>query len=320
MSRHSWLALLFLGALWGASYMFIKVSLEDLSPAMIVFARTALAALVLVPLAARRRGFDGIFGALGIVLVLAVVQVAGPFLLISAGQQEISSSLAGILVSSMPLFTALLAIWVDHAERSTGPRAVGVVAGFVGVALLIGVDLGGTSNALLGGLAVTLAALGYAVGSFVVKRSAATLEPVGVAAATMIASTALVAPAALASAPATLPGIDTIGAMLALGLAGTGLAFALFYALIVSVGPARGALVTYIAPAFAVLYGVTLLGESVSAATFAGLVLIVGGSWMAAGESLPRRVMPGSLRGYPGGEVGGAPAPPPGAGERRAAA
>ncbi len=244
MSRRSWLALLALGSLWGASYMFIKIALDDLSPAMVVFLRTALAALVLVPLAAQRHALKGLSTSLGIIAVLALVQVAAPFLLISAGEQEISSSLAGILVSSMPLFTAVLAIWVDRAERSTGARALGLVTGFLGVALLIGVDLGGSSNALLGGIAVTLAGLGYAIGSFIVKRSSVKLAPVGIAAGTMVASTVFVAPVALASAPDAVPGIDTVGAMLGLGLLGTGLAFAIFYTLTATIGPARVALVT----------------------------------------------------------------------------
>jgi drug/metabolite transporter (DMT)-like permease len=289
MSRRSWLALLFLGSLWGASYMFIKIALDDLSPAMVVFVRTALAALVLVPLAFHRGALGGLRNAMGIIAVLALVQVAAPFLLISAGEQEIASSLAGILVSTMPLFTAVLAIWVDQTERSTGARALGLGAGFLGVALLIGVDLSGSSNALLGGIAVTLAGLGYAIGSFIVKRSSVTLAPVGIAAATMVASTAFVAPLALASAPAAMPGIDTIGAMLVLGLAGTGLAFAIFYTMTASIGPARISLVTYIAPVFAVFYGVLLLGERITVGTVAGLALIVGGSWVAAGQSLPRR-------------------------------
>ncbi|MGI8805620.1 MAG: DMT family transporter, partial [Thermoleophilaceae bacterium] len=288
MSRRSLLALLFLGSLWGASYMFIKIALDDLSPAMVVFARTALAALVLVPLALRRDALGGLSGALGVIVLLAVVQVSAPFLLISAGEQEISSSLTGILISSTPLFTALLAIWVDHEERSTGPRALGLVAGFLGVALLIGVDLGGSSYALLGGIAVALAGLGYAIGSFVVKRSAVSLEPIGLAAATMTASAVLTAPLAAIGAPDALPSLDTVGAMLALGLVGTGVAFAIFNTLIVTIGPARVALVTYIAPVFAVFYGSTLLGETVSPATLAGLVLIVGGSWIAAGQGLSR--------------------------------
>ena len=289
MSTRSWLALLFLGSLWGASYMFIKISLEDLSPAMIVFLRTGLAALVLVPLAVHRKALGGLSGALGMIAVLALVQVAAPFLLISAGEQAISSSLTGILVSSTPLFTAVLAIWVDQAERSTGPRALGLVAGFGGVALLIGVDLGGSSNALLGGIAVALAGLGYAIGSFIVKRSSVSLAPVGIAAATMVASTLFVAPLGLIGAPDAMPGLDTVGAMLALGLVGTGLAFAIFYTLTATVGPARVALVTYIAPVFAVFYGSLLLGEQISLGTVAGLALIVGGSWVAAGQPFPRR-------------------------------
>jgi drug/metabolite transporter (DMT)-like permease len=314
MSRRSLLALLFLGSLWGASYMFIKIALDDLSPAMVVFARTALAALVLVPLALRRDALGGLSGALGVIVLLAVVQVSAPFLLISAGEQEISSSLTGILISSTPLFTALLAIWVDHEERSTGPRALGLVAGFLGVALLIGVDLGGSSYALLGGIAVALAGLGYAIGSFVVKRSAVSLEPIGLAAATMTASAVLTAPLAAIGAPDALPSLDTVGAMLALGLVGTGVAFAIFNTLIVTIGPARVALVTYIAPVFAVFYGSTLLGETVSPATLAGLVLIVGGSWIAAGQGLSR---PGR-RPRPAAAHAGATQPSPVPGRRAA--
>ena len=296
MSRRAWLALLLLGALWGASYMFIKLALEDLSPTMVVFLRTALAALVLLPLAVARDALGGLRARLGTILALAAIQVTGPFVLISAGEQAISSSLTGIIISATPLFTALLAIWVDQAERSSGSRAAGLLAGFAGVALLIGADLGGDSDSLLGGLAVALAALGYAIGSFIVKRSAATVEPVGIAAATMVASTALVAAPALLTAPDSMPGTSAIAAILVLGLLGTGVAFALFYTLTATIGPARVALVTYIAPVFAVFYGVTLLGESIGPGTIAGLILIVSGSWLAAGQRLPgRRVERGTV-------------------------
>jgi drug/metabolite transporter (DMT)-like permease len=267
--------------------MFIKLSLEDLSPAMIVLVRTALAALILVPFAAYRRAFSGLSGALGTVILLAIVQVAAPFMLISAGEQEITSSLTGILLSATPLFTALLAIRIDQDERSSGPRAFGLVAGFVGVALLIGVDLGGSGSALLGGLAVVLAALGYAIGGFVAKRKSAELSPLGMAAATMLATAVLMTPVGLPSAPAAVPDLGTVGAMLVLGLAGTGVAFVVFHQLIADVGPARASLVTYIAPVFAVFYGVTLLDEPLTAGALVGLPLILGGSWIAAGGSLP---------------------------------
>ncbi len=299
MNRRSWIFLGTLAALWGASYLFIKLALEDLSPGMIAFSRIALGALVLVPLAASRGGLRGLRDRLGFVAVLGAVQVAGPFLLISAGEQEITSSLTGILVASAPLFTAVLAIWMDREERSSGSSLIGVVAGFVGVAVLIGVDLRGDGNALLGGGAVLLAGLGYAAAGLMVKRSAGNVDPVGLAAATMVASTLLVSPAALVGAPDAVPGLTAIGAVLVLGIAGTGVAFALFHTLIAEVGPAKASLVTYIAPAFAVFYGVTLLDEPITAATIVGLVLIVGGSWLGVG-GLGRRGSDGA----PGEQVG----------------
>lgn len=296
MDRRAWLLLVVLGAIWGASYLFIKIGLRDLSPAMIAFLRVALAAAVLVPLAAWQGGLRGLRASAGMLVLLGAVQAAGPFLLIALGEEEISSSLAGILVSSTPLFTALLAIWVDHEERSTGSRMAGIGLGFAGVVVLLGLDLDGSSAALLGGGAVVLAGLGYAVGGFIAKHRLRSSEPLGVAAAVMIASTVLLAPAAAATAPGSVPGAGPLAAVTALGVVGTGVAFAIFYALIGSVGPARTFIVTYLAPGFAVVYGALLLDERVTAATVAGMALIVGGSWLAAGGiSAEEEPAPGAL-------------------------
>jgi drug/metabolite transporter (DMT)-like permease len=294
--------LLVLAAIWGASYMFIKIGVRDLSPAMVSWVRVALAAGVLGGLAAAR----GVLGGLGdrwkVLALVGAVQVAGPFLLIAAGEQEISSSLAGILVTSAPLFTALLAIWVDHEERSQGLRLVGVLLGFAGVVVLLGVDLGGSGAEMLGGLAVVLAGLGYAVGGFLVKHRLADAPAVGVATWVMVASTVLLAPAAFASAPGDVPGIGPVAAVATLGILGTGIAFAIFYELIATVGPARSFIVTYLAPGFAVVYGATLLDEAITVSTIAGLALILAGSWLAAGGRLlrgrpPARPAPGEA--YP---------------------
>lgn len=289
MDRRSWTLLLVLAAIWGASYLFIKVGLRDLDPAMIAFARIALAALVLVPMAAARGALRGLGERAPLLFLLGAVQAAGPFLLIALGEEEISSSLAGILVASTPIFTALLAIWVDHDERAHGLRLVGILAGIVGVAVLLGVDLGGSSAALLGGLAVVLASLGYAIGGFMVKHRFGGFQPIGVAAAVMIASTVLLLPAAAFSLPEDGVALGPIASVIALGVIGTGVAFALFYELMTTVGPARTFIVTYLAPAFAVVYGATLLDEAVTAATVAGLVLIVSGSYLAAEGRLPAR-------------------------------
>jgi drug/metabolite transporter (DMT)-like permease len=250
---------------------------------MVAWLRVTLAALVLVPLALRRGSLPSLGRQLATLALLAAVQVAGPFMLIAAGEEKISSSLAGILVSSAPLFTAVLAIWVDREERSTGARALGIFLGFAGVVLLLGVDLGGSGSELLGGGAVVLASLGYAIGGFVAKHRLVEEEPLSIAAAVMVASAVLLAPVGLATAPSSLPGLGPAAAVAALGVVGTGIAFAIFYSLIDLVGPARTFIVTYIAPAFAVVYGASLLDEKVTVATVAGLALIVGGSWLAAG-------------------------------------
>jgi drug/metabolite transporter (DMT)-like permease len=289
MDRRSWSLLLLLGAIWGASYLFIKIGLRDLSPSMVAFIRIALAALVLLPIAAAQGALRGVRPRAGWLALVGAVQVAGPFVLISDGEEEISSSVAGILVASAPLFTALLAIRVDHEERSQGLRLAGVLVGFGGVAVLLGLDLGGSGSALLGGLAVVLASLGYAIGGFLVKHRLAGVAPVGMSASVMAASAIFLLPPAILTAPGSAPGLGPAAAVTALGVVGTGAAFVIFYGLIASVGPARAFLVTYIAPGFAVVYGALLLSEEVTAATLAGLALILAGSWLAAEGRLPGR-------------------------------
>jgi drug/metabolite transporter (DMT)-like permease len=289
MDRRAWFWLLALGAIWGASYMFIEIGLRDLSPGMVAFLRVALAALVLLPIAASQGVLPDLRRYGGWLALVGLIQVAAPFILIAAGQEEISSSLAGILVASAPLFTALLAIRFDQAERSRGLRLVGILVGFGGVALLLGVDLGGSGAELVGGLLVVLASLGYAIGGFLVKHRLTGVKPVGMTACVLAASTIALAPVAAATAPSEAPSLGPLAAVAALGVLGTGVAFVIFYWLISTVGPARAFIVTYIAPASAVVYGATLLSETITAATIGGLALILAGSWLAAEGRLPGR-------------------------------
>lgn len=289
MPRRDWTLLLILAAIWGSSYLFIELGLEDLSAPMVVLGRIALGAAVVVPYAWRRGALRGLRGSLGVLTLIAAMQVAAPFTLIALGQEEINSSLAGILVASAPILTALLAIFFDPEERSEGPRAVGIVLGIGGVALLLGVDLGGSSAALLGGLAIVLASLGYAAGGLIVKRRLSGVEPVGIAAMVLALATPMAIAPALATAPAAAPDIGTLLAVAALGMLGTGIAFVIFYGLIARVGPARAFIVTYLAPVFAIFYGALLLDEEITVATIAGMALILGGSWLAAEGRMPWR-------------------------------
>ena len=287
MTRRSWIQFFALAALWGASYLFIKVALEDVSPGVVVFARTALASLVLLPFAIRSGALNALRGRARTVAILGLLQVAAPFLLITAGERELSSSLTGILVATAPIFTFLLAIRLEREERAQGVGIVGVALGIAGVALLLGIDAGGGTAALVGGLMVVLASLGYALGAFYLRRNLSDAEPIGVVTSAMGASALMMLPLALLTFPSSLPDLETFGSLLALGVLGTGVSFLLFYTLIAEVGPTRSSLVAYVAPGFSVVYGVILLDESFTAATAAGLVLIIGGSWLAAEARLP---------------------------------
>jgi drug/metabolite transporter (DMT)-like permease len=231
-------------------------------------------------------------------------------MLITVGEQELTSSMTGILVATAPIFTFLLAFAITGEERAGTLSLAGVGVGVAGVALLLGVDASGGVAALVGGMLVVLATVGYALGAWYLKRRLPDFEPVGVVAATTSASALMVAPLAALDLPSHAPGIDTLGSLVALGVLGTGVSFVLFYSLVASDGPARASLVAYVAPGFSVLYGVTLLGESFTVATAGGLLLIVGGSWLAAEGRLPWQAKP---TGRPAGATAHEPEPTRGA-------
>jgi len=293
MNRRAWLLMALLAALWGASYLFIKVALDDGMPALfIVFARIALGAAVLAPIAARAGVLERMRGLAGPILFMAVVQVVLPFTLITYGERRIASSLTGILVAAAPIFTALIAARYDEDERPHGIATGGVLMGIVGVVLLFGVDLSGDAQALAGGLMVLLAALGYAIGSLYLKHRLQGVPPVGIAAATMVAGTIVLLPVVAFALPSHAPSLEAAGSLIVLGAGGTGIAFYIYFTLIAEIGPGRASLVAYIAPGFAVLYGVSLLAEPLTLGAILGLALILAGSWIAAEGRWPGRPRP----------------------------
>ncbi|HXD60088.1 MAG TPA: EamA family transporter [Thermoleophilaceae bacterium] len=290
MNRRSLVLLVSLAALWGASYLFIKIGLRGMSAAEIVSVRCALAAIVLLPVALHRGALNGLRGRLPEIALLGAINMAIPLTLIGLGEHHVATSVTGILIAAAPIYTALLAPFVDPSERSSGLRLAGIAIGIVGVVLLLGVDLGGDSQAVAGGIMIVLAALGYAIAGFIVKRRFAGVQPVGLVSLTTLSAALLTLPAAIATAPSGAPGAGPIAAVVVLGVFGTGIAFVVMYTLVGTVGPAKAQLVAYVAPGFSVIYGATFLDESLTVATFGGLVLILAGSWLAADGRLPRRV------------------------------
>lgn len=276
MSRRAWAELLILSALWGSSYLFISVALEGVGPVFLAFARIAGAALLLLPIAWRRRAT--LAGRWRYLPFLALPQVALPFVLISAGEQHIASGLAGTLVATAPLWLVVLGP-VLALGRPTAQALGGTLVGLVGVGILLGgVGTGQTVHGL-GAAMVVAAAVCYAVGMALVRRWMSGVDPIALTAATMATAAVILLPAGLVDLPAQPPGGAAAAALAALAVACTAGAFVLYNRLIADVGPQRASLVAYIAPVFAVAYGVVLLDEPVGVGAFVGLGLILAGSW-----------------------------------------
>jgi drug/metabolite transporter (DMT)-like permease len=291
VSRRAWLLMAGIAALWGSSYMFIKLALDDdLSAGAIVCLRAALGAAVLLPLALRAGAVGGLRGRAHWLVLVALMQVVVPFLLITVGERHVATALAGILVAAAPLWTTLVAARFDHAEIPRGWGAVGVVVGIVGVTLLFGVDLAGSADELLGGAMILAAALCYAIGPLLVKHRLAGVPAVGVAGAMMALSALLTLPLLLAAPPAHAPSAGVAAGLVVLGAGSTGIAFLWYYTVIREVGPGRASIVAYLAPPFAVLYGTVFLDESLGIGGIAGIVLILAGSWLAVSARPLRRV------------------------------
>src|SRR5919202_2531535 len=304
VSRRSWTLLLIVAGVWGGSFMLTAIAIRDLPVPVVALFRTGVGALVLLPIALRRGALAGLRAQLWPVVLLGVVQLGAPFLLLGYGQRSVPSGLAGILVSSTPLWTALLAVWIDHEERSRGRGLVGLGVGIVGVALLCGLELSGSLDTFLGGAMLLLGALSYALGGFLGKTRVRGMTPVGAITGAMVGGSVVLAPFALATLPDHAPGLGPLAAAIALGAFSGGIGWLLYYTVLAASGPAKATVALYLVPAFAVVYGVVLLGELVTAAAIVGLALVVSGSWLAASQGSgeassatpPERIRPASVK------------------------
>jgi drug/metabolite transporter (DMT)-like permease len=297
MTARGWAQFAAVSLLWGVVYLLIKIAGDELSAPALTFARALLACVVLLPIAARRGTLGPLRPRLGTITVLALLDVAVPFVLIALGERWVPSSLAGILIATVPLLVALLALRWDHTERVDRTRLLGLVVGIVGVALLLGVQVAGDAKGLLGAGLILVASLMYAAASLLYKREFAGDDAIGVTTWVFVVSAVLLSIPAALTAPSQMPSPGTLAAVLALGVFCTAVVFVLWYSLIASVGAGRAAVVTYVNPAIAVVLGVLLLDESLSGGAIAGLLLILAGSWLSTGGRLPPRLL--ALRARP---------------------
>ena len=288
MSRRAWVLFASISLIWGVPYLFIKIAVDGgVSPFFLAWVRVALAAAILYAVAPRQTRELLLRGPRRWIAAYAVVEITLPFPLIAAGERHIASSIAAIVIATVPLLIALLALRFDHSERPTRTRMIGMLVGLAGVVALVGIDLSGQGDELLGAAAVMVAAVGYAAGPMLLKRHLLDFDPRATMAASLLVAAVLLTPAAAVTIPGSAPPADAIVSLVVLGLLCTATAFVIFVLLVSEIGPGRAAIITYINPVVAVALGVIVLGESPGTGAIAGLLLILAGSWLATDDRLP---------------------------------
>jgi drug/metabolite transporter (DMT)-like permease len=279
-----------LAAIWGSSFMFIKVAVRDIAPSTALLGRVALGTLALALLTpfllpahellstVRRYAWP--------IAVVGIVNTALPVWLLFWAETRMDSGTAAVLQSTAPLFSAVLAYFFVHTERVSGHRLAGLIVGFGGVALLVGTLSGGS---VVAGIAVITSALCYAAAGLYTGKRLAHVPVLIVALSTLAIATVALLPAGILQRPSDMPGWKSIAAVVVLGVVGTAIAYLLYYGLVAGAGATRAILITYLVPPTALLYGVVLLGEHLTASAIGALALILLGVAIGTGALVPGR-------------------------------
>jgi drug/metabolite transporter (DMT)-like permease len=265
--------------IWGIPYLLIKVAVEDVSPAMLVLARTSIAALLLLPIAAARDELRPVLRRWPLVAAFAAVEIALPWVLLGWAETRISSSLTALLISATPLVGTAIAVAPGGRERLTVDRVAGLALGVVGVASIVGLGLEGASVPAVA--AVGAVAVCYAVGPAMIPRWLAGLPSLGIIAASLALTAVAYVPITAATGAGDSPSLAAVGSILGLAVVCTAVAFLVFFALIGEIGPARATVITYVNPAVAAVLGVAVLGEKLTVGMGIGFVLVLAGSVLA---------------------------------------
>ena len=288
MSRRGWLLFAAMSVMWGVPYLLIKVAVGELSPVVVVFGRCLVGAVLLVPWTLARGQLRPALRHWRPLLLFTVLEMTGPWLLLSVAEQSLSSSLTGLLVAGVPFVAALTARLAGEDERLSPLRVVGMLVGVVGIVTLLGLDVRGAQLGAIG--AVALVVVGYATAPMIVSRKLPEVSGVTASAFALVVT-------AVVYAPFAVPQLDEVAdasgsallSVLALGVVCTAVALALFFALIREVGPQRALVITFVNPAVAVLLGVLLLDEPFTLGLSVGLPLILLGCVLATRRNAVRR-------------------------------
>jgi drug/metabolite transporter (DMT)-like permease len=283
LSRRGALLFAAMCVIWGIPYLMIRVAVRELAPVTLVFLRTGLAAVLLVPLAARRTELHPLLARWRPLLAYTAIEVALPWVLLSRAETKLTSSLTGLLIAAVPLVGAVIVLLTGERERLGRRRWVGLLVGLCGVAAIVGLDLGHADAVAL--VEIGLVAVCYAVGPIILSRYLNELPALGVVAASLALSAIAYAPLAATSWPSRIPSAHVVESVVGLAVVCSAAAFLIFFALIAEVGPVRATVITYVNPAVAAVLGVALLSERLTAAMVIGFVLVLLGCVLATGRS-----------------------------------
>jgi drug/metabolite transporter (DMT)-like permease len=305
VTRRGWVLFALMSVIWGVPYLMIKVAVEEVSVPVLVFARCAIGAAVLLPLAMR----NGQWGALRRhwlpLTAFALFEIIGPWWLLSDAERHLSSSLAGLLIAAVPIIAAVLIRLTGDTERLGARRWLGLAIGLGGVGLLLTPHLRGGNTWSV--VEVLLVALGYATAPIIAARKLKDVATLPMTAVCLSAATIIYTPAAIVTWPQELPSSGALASLAGLGVVCTGLAFIVFLGLLREVGPSRAMVFTYVNPAVAVAAGVVILGEPLTVTIIASFVLILGGSVLATGRGVRIRPRPAPSGGATDSPGRGAP-------------
>jgi drug/metabolite transporter (DMT)-like permease len=281
MTRQAWLLFGAMSLIWGIPYLLIKVAVAELSPAELAGLRTLLAAVVLLPVAARRGALRPALARWPWVLAFALIEMAGPWLLLGQAETRVSSGFAGLMIATVPLMGVLIARLQGDRSAFAATRLRGLAIGLLGVAFLVGLDSLAGHVEPVPVLELLLVAFGYALAPAIANRRLADVPAIGVIALSVGAVAVLYLPATAGAVRAGWPSGEVVAAVLVLSLVCTALAFVLFFALIARVGPVRATVITFINPAVAIALGIVVLGEPLTWGMAVGFPLVVLGAFWA---------------------------------------
>jgi len=279
VTRRGVLLFIAMCVIWGVPYLLIRVAVGELTPATLVFVRTGVAALILMPIVLVRGGLQGIRQWWLPVVAFAALEIGIPWFFLFSAEQRITSSLAGLLISGVPLVGTIIAPLFGNRDWIGRTGVIGLLIGLLGVGAIVGFDLRASDPLAL--VEMALVALGYAIGPAILTRFLQEVPSVTVTGLALTLCALAYAPLAVVQWPHAMPSLSVIGSVAVLAVLCTALAFLVFFALIAEVGPVRATIITYFNPAVAALLGVVVLHENFTIGMGVGFALVLVGSMLA---------------------------------------